>query len=142
MCCKRKNDCWFSDRSPILYEIFFDLLLPDFLTCHQNHINAAHTKNGHSDRLEQYLVLLIKVGVLVDSISILSHDFKSNCGPAEKVERFAKSVFENCCCKLQTLHNYHEIETPQICGQLWLSCNLELDDRHLKCIVRMLPGTK
>ena len=32
---------------------------------------------------------------LVDSGGILPEDFKYNCGPAKKVEHFAKSVFEN-----------------------------------------------
>ena len=40
---------------------------------------------------------------------ILPDHFKSDCGPAKKrekkVQRFAKSVLENCCCELPTLHN-------------------------------------
>ena len=48
-------------------------------------------------------VLWDKVGFGVDSNIILPDDFWSHCGPAEKVECIAKSVFENCCCELQTL---------------------------------------
>ena len=39
------------------------------------------------------------MGLLVDSVSIVPDDFKSDCGPAENVERFAKSVVENCRCE-------------------------------------------
>ena len=45
-----------------------------------------------------YTVVFVVV-VDNDSNSILRDDFKSDCGPAKKVERFAKSVFENCCCE-------------------------------------------